>query len=357
MDSAFAIFRITWMQLRHVRWIGLATCLLVPPGIVAGKALSEGKLPGIAMALGGPAHWSAYLNLNSLLSETLPLVVGAFLWPFLSLLMIVQALTVDRSQGTELFLHERPISRTRVWLARLAASLASVGMIVLSTCVGLSLVYIARYPFPADRTHSPYNYSPPGTLLGSVVVPALILGGVSCFLRARGRQRTDTRPRSTGPRRALLTVLPSGLALSLVWYVVLLAFALPRFYSPSRDLIVTLEAGGFVIFGALASGLFASSLGLHSIPTLMLGLLITYWPILLMIVIRMRDLSTLGDGPLSFLLFGNFGAAIVLIAVAWSVSCLGEPLGRGRLRRALITAVFATFLFLVAANFVSWLTL
>jgi hypothetical protein len=89
--------------------------------LVAPRAASEGWIPFV----GSPEGYSS----TEILLEALPLALGLGLWPLIALLVTAQAFAGDRASGTESFLLERPVSRTRVWIARSVASFGSTGLV------------------------------------------------------------------------------------------------------------------------------------------------------------------------------------------------------------------------------------
>jgi hypothetical protein len=111
-----ALLSKEWTQLRTLRWVGFGLGILQPPFLIAtASAAQRGWLP--YGSVGG------FSSADLMLSAMPMLLVG--LWGLLALLMTAQSFAGDRSAGTEQFLLERPVPRSKVWGARLLASLAS----------------------------------------------------------------------------------------------------------------------------------------------------------------------------------------------------------------------------------------
>lgn len=128
-----ALVRKEWNQLRTLRWAGIALGAAMPAIAAAGaEAGARGWLP-----FGGAGSWTS----REVFGELTPALVFLAVWPLLSLVFISQAFSGDSASGTESFLLERPVSRRRVWLARLLASLASAG--VLATLTGGVVLAVA----------------------------------------------------------------------------------------------------------------------------------------------------------------------------------------------------------------------
>jgi hypothetical protein len=114
-----------WRQLALIRWSGVALGAVLPVAFTAGAELARrGLLP--TGTLKGYAS-------RDLMLEVLPLTLALGLWPLMGLMSAAQAFSGDRAAGTESFLLERPVPRTRVWGARLAASLLTVIAVVAGT--------------------------------------------------------------------------------------------------------------------------------------------------------------------------------------------------------------------------------
>jgi ABC-type transport system involved in multi-copper enzyme maturation permease subunit len=128
-----ALLHKEWIQLRALRWIGLALGLLLPLFLVASaEAAQKGWLP-----FGRVSNYSP----ETLYLEVLPaFVVG--LWMLLALLITGQVFAGDRATGTEQFLLERPVRRSSIWAARLAASAGT--LIVQMLCHAIVWWLIAR---------------------------------------------------------------------------------------------------------------------------------------------------------------------------------------------------------------------
>lgn len=110
-----------WRQLRGLRWAGFILGLLMPFVLIAGaEAGQRGWLPF--------GRISGYSVGSILVDAMWPLLLG--LWALLALLFSSQAFAADRAGGTESFLIERPVPRSRIWSARWLASLCSTLLLV-----------------------------------------------------------------------------------------------------------------------------------------------------------------------------------------------------------------------------------
>lgn len=65
-----------------------------------------------------------------------PMLLAFGVWPLWALMSSVQAFSADRGAGTERFLLDRPVSRTRVWLSRLLTSLGSLLAVIGASLTG-----------------------------------------------------------------------------------------------------------------------------------------------------------------------------------------------------------------------------
>lgn len=116
-----ALFGKEWRQLRTLRWGGLVIGLLLPWLLLLGAdAAQRGWIPAYRV--------NSY-SFGRLLTEAAPLFFIA-LWTLLALMLAAQAFSGDRTDGTERFLLERPVPRRTVWGARLAASAATLLMLL-----------------------------------------------------------------------------------------------------------------------------------------------------------------------------------------------------------------------------------
>jgi ABC-type transport system involved in multi-copper enzyme maturation permease subunit len=111
-----------WRQLRLLRWSGLGIGLLLPPFL-------------LAMAEAGQRGWSVFGGISSydaatVVQEALPMFLILAVWPLLALMTAAQAFVADRSAGTEAFLLQRPVRRSRIWQARAAAAIGSTGLLL-----------------------------------------------------------------------------------------------------------------------------------------------------------------------------------------------------------------------------------
>jgi ABC-type transport system involved in multi-copper enzyme maturation permease subunit len=110
-----------WRQLRGLRWTGVAIAALTPPMLlVFGEAAERGWLFG-NVTTAEPA---------SVLQDATPLTLSLAIWPLLALMAAAQAFGGDRAAGTDAFLLQRPVRRSRVWQARGIAAVGSTLTIV-----------------------------------------------------------------------------------------------------------------------------------------------------------------------------------------------------------------------------------
>lgn len=157
-----------WRQLRQLRWVGAGLGALLPiVALAAPRAARHGWVPFVGTA----DPYSA----NEILLEALPLALGLGLWPLIALLMTAQAFSGDRAAGTESFLLERPVSRTRVWVARTLASFGSTWLVVtVSFLIWLGIAATAAEPTPGK-----WSFALEALLrVGSPAVAASLLGGM-----------------------------------------------------------------------------------------------------------------------------------------------------------------------------------
>ena len=157
-----------WRQLRQLRWVGAGLGVLLPiVALFAPRAARHGWVPFV-----GPSDpYSAH----EILLEALPLALGLGLWPLIALLMTAQAFSGDRASGTESFLLERPVSRTRVWVARTLASFGSTWLVATVSF----LIWLGIAATAVDRTSANWSIALKGLLGGgSLAVAACLLGGM-----------------------------------------------------------------------------------------------------------------------------------------------------------------------------------
>ena len=111
-----------WRQLRMLRWSGFGIGLFLPPFL-------------LAMAEAGKRGWTVLGNISSydaatVVQEAMPMFLALAVWPLLALMTAAQAFAADRAAGTEAFLLERPVRRSRVWQARAVAAISSTWLLV-----------------------------------------------------------------------------------------------------------------------------------------------------------------------------------------------------------------------------------
>jgi ABC-type transport system involved in multi-copper enzyme maturation permease subunit len=116
------LFWKEWRQLALVRWGGIVIGVALPLAFMIGAQLVQRGL----LLLGA-------FSTRDLMFEVLPAALGLGLWPLIGLMATAQVFAADRAAGTENFLLERPVPRTSVWIARLAASFATLGLVIIVT--------------------------------------------------------------------------------------------------------------------------------------------------------------------------------------------------------------------------------
>jgi ABC-type transport system involved in multi-copper enzyme maturation permease subunit len=128
-----------WRQLALIRWGGVGLGALLPLAFTAGAELSaRGLLPTGRVTGYAP---------RDLMYELLPAALALGLWPLIGLMSAVQAFAGDRAAGTEPFLLERPVPRTRTWCARLAASFLTLTVVLAGTAaIAAAAAAIAGVP-------------------------------------------------------------------------------------------------------------------------------------------------------------------------------------------------------------------
>ncbi len=122
-----ALWSMQWRQLGALRWGGLATAVALVPLLWFSALAAQSGLPLLSA-------WHDF-NVRECLISIVPMFWMLGVWPLVSIALVTQAFGADLTQGHEMFLWVRPISRASVWWSRLLAALAS-----LATVVGYSLV-------------------------------------------------------------------------------------------------------------------------------------------------------------------------------------------------------------------------
>lgn len=191
-----ALLRKEWAQLRAIRWVGFGLGALLPFFLlVVAEAAKSGRLP-----FGRISDYST----DQLMSTALPLL-GAGLWWLLALLLSAQTFAGDRAAGTERFLLERPVRRSRVWWARLSAALGSLTALMLAHLV----VWLVTVRILAGSSLS----------LSSSDLPALCaigaLIGLVCFVAGVAASSFASTPLQAVLLGLILGALPPGLAMVL----------------------------------------------------------------------------------------------------------------------------------------------
>ncbi len=242
-----------WKQLRALRWVGLGLgAMVLFVGLSAPSAARQGWLPFIEM--------SRPYTLHEILIGAMPAVLALGLWPLISLLVSVQAFAGDRAAGTESFLLERPVPRSRAWVARWAAATGSA----LVVAVGHLLMWWGLVTLTVSLANGDFDR------------PVLILFGA-------------------GPAALVCCLLAGMMAASLVT-------------SPLAALLIA------VILVAIPLQLAAALTGAFPLAAY-------------------RGVTV---GPLSSILF-----LLAYPLASYLALCRGEPAGRGRIKRGVVTLAVA----------------
>lgn len=212
MKRDLALLWKEWRQLRALRWsgvgIGLALPLFMVIGAEAGKA---GLSP-----FGGVSSYSSH----QLIVDAAPLLLALGVWPLMALLAGANAIAGDRAAGTENFLIERPLTRTRIHLARVLASIGTTVAIALGTLVPWAMiVQLLGGPQPSGWRE----------LLSMMAVA----GTVSCSFALLGAWLAATlvdAPILAALLGAIFGVLPVALAVPLIRFFPLAVY--PRMLLP-----------------------------------------------------------------------------------------------------------------------------
>jgi hypothetical protein len=139
-----ALVRKEWRQLRLLRGAGAGFGLLLPPLLLALAGASDRGWLFVPAT-----HTSA----ATVIREVLPLTLALGLWPLLALMVASQALAADRAAGTDAFLLDRPVPRSRVWLARVSAACGTTLVILAAhAAIWLLIVRLAGDPVSFDVT-------------------------------------------------------------------------------------------------------------------------------------------------------------------------------------------------------------
>ena len=244
-----------WRQTALIRWGGIALGALLPLAFFAGAEFAKrGWLP-----TGSVARYS----LRDLMGELFPAVIAFGLWPLIALMATAQALAGDRAAGTETFVLERPVTRGAVWRARLAASGASLLVVMLVTAaLGVALMALTG-SIPQEGWERGLEFAGAalavallaflGGMAASTVLPPMpavlagaVLGGLPILTAA---QLTGAFP------FAKLAGVPVGAALSVL---LLPACAVASWIVATRGEPAgrgSLKRGGAVLGGSLAAKL------------------------------------------------------------------------------------------------------
>ncbi|HEX5044999.1 MAG TPA: ABC transporter permease [Candidatus Polarisedimenticolaceae bacterium] len=160
-----ALFWKEWRRLRAVRFTMTGIGLAMPAVFaLAVWAASHGW---------GMRALTGY-SMRTILLEAVPAALYLGLWPLAALVLVVQAFTADRAEGTETFLLDRAVPRRSIWWARWMASLGSLTVVVV-VGGGMLLAFLASYP---DSTRSFARYAVFLGLPGLILMVATSLAGL-----------------------------------------------------------------------------------------------------------------------------------------------------------------------------------
>jgi len=164
-----------WRQLRLLRWSGLGIGLLLPPFLLA---VAEAGSRGFSL-FGGISSYTA----ATVVQEALPMVMALAVWPLLALMTAAQAFAADRAGGTDAFLLQRPVPRSRVWQARAGAALATALVIIaVQVAIWWASVRLLGDPAGFDESAMLSRLLVPG-VLGALI--ALLAGiAAAAFVRS-----------------------------------------------------------------------------------------------------------------------------------------------------------------------------
>jgi ABC-type transport system involved in multi-copper enzyme maturation permease subunit len=192
-----ALFRKEWKQLRSLRLAGAGFILLLPLALVS---IVSGAQRSWIPLTPGSNH-----TVSELFDVALPVSLVA-LWGLLALLLSSQSFAGDKGAGTEMFLMEMPVSRSRVWAAKwLATSLS----ILLQLAFGWAYWY-----FLTQGLFDP----PPGGwhVSGLMLLGGGLAAGVICCLSAAIAAAFLQTPMHALLLGGVLAALPFGLSTTAV---------------------------------------------------------------------------------------------------------------------------------------------
>jgi ABC-type transport system involved in multi-copper enzyme maturation permease subunit len=150
-----------WRQLRLLRWSGLGIGLLLPPFLLATAEAGERGWT----VFGGIASYQA----ATVIQEALPKVMALAVLPLLALMAAAQAFAADRAAGTDAFLLQKPVPRSRIWQARAGAAIATT-LILIASQVVIWWFYVRLLGNPAGFDES------------ATLVQLLTLGGLGAAI-------------------------------------------------------------------------------------------------------------------------------------------------------------------------------
>ncbi len=161
------VLKKEWKQSAVLRRVALVLMVLVTPFVIL---VAEASARGWA-----PVFRITSYNLTDLIMEPVPALIG-LLWGFFALLACANAFATDRSTGNENFLLERPVSRTTVWKARLAAT-ALNSLAVMAFGWGAWFLFSLALADPAEGVFLQSSNILLG--MGAILVLVVICGGAA----------------------------------------------------------------------------------------------------------------------------------------------------------------------------------
>lgn len=162
MNATRALLWKEWRGLAGIRWAGMALGAVLPLAFALGaeRVTRDGGL------LAGHASWTPRV----ILMEVLPASLALAIWPLVALLAAAQAFAADRASGTESFLLERPVSRARIFLARLAMTYGSLAAVVVGTALlTFAIAWVVADP-DAESSRRAFGILAAGAAGAAVVV-------------------------------------------------------------------------------------------------------------------------------------------------------------------------------------------
>ena len=120
--------------------------------VAAGVALAA-MLPALAFAVALPAGNPLYLID---FAELVPFLMAIFVWPLFAAIVGATTNADEKTDASLCFLLSRPVTRARVWGAKVITAAFALGLVVTASFAIAQLVYFSyldrwfRFPFPSD---------------------------------------------------------------------------------------------------------------------------------------------------------------------------------------------------------------